>query len=567
MSKEKIPAYRGTDPYLFVSYAHADGSDVMNAIEALCAKGYRVWYDEGIEAGSDWAQKIGTSLENAAGVLFFASENSVKSPNVQRELSFAKEHSIPVLTAKMGEFKMPEELSRMLLVDQMADLGKFKTYGAFVDGIKGALDRTGANSGETKEYADKPIVFESRKKSKKAAVTAVIVIAAIAAVAFGAYSALFRNVPAVVGLSQQEAQQKVEDAGFGCTVSYNYSDEYEYGVIFEQSAEGRSLKMVPVVIKQSIGPEEDLTDVPDTVGQDVSAGAAMLLDAGITKFRVTPDDRSQGAKINSITAQSIPAGLRVSRNNVMGLDVKTDGQDIVFELNGKTFTISGSEEVLIDFDELPDAGPQEPLVLEGADGVMEAYNAEGLKEWLSPERDDSSYSIRLARDMTLKDPDYIRTLARIIVPSGVTLTIDSGARCVCMLLVERGGTVVVKSGGHLMTTMAGPEAFFNYGTIDVQPGGTIYSNMGGNINNMGGARFNLDGSFICGGYRDDDEHNNEIHVWFNNSGTVTGGGHAGVWIAVFNGEPTEDEMAEAIGILSGRLGGGISVSKGDPVDM
>ena len=102
MSAEKPRAYRGEEKIIFVSYTHKDSAEVLGAIRALNARGCRVWYDEGIEAGEDWANTLGKALEKASLVLYFASRQSVKSENVLRELTYAREHGIPILTAALG---------------------------------------------------------------------------------------------------------------------------------------------------------------------------------------------------------------------------------------------------------------------------------------------------------------------------------------------------------------------------------------------------------------------------------------------------------------------------------
>ena len=47
-------AYKGENPYIFVSYAHKDKDIVYPVIEELQNRGYRIWYDEGIEASEEW---------------------------------------------------------------------------------------------------------------------------------------------------------------------------------------------------------------------------------------------------------------------------------------------------------------------------------------------------------------------------------------------------------------------------------------------------------------------------------------------------------------------------------
>ena len=94
---ERIPAYEGKQPYLFVSYAHKDSGTVLPVIGALFGEKYRIWYDEGIAPGSEWPKNISTHLEKAAGVIVFVSERSLASINCENEVVRAKEQNKPVV--------------------------------------------------------------------------------------------------------------------------------------------------------------------------------------------------------------------------------------------------------------------------------------------------------------------------------------------------------------------------------------------------------------------------------------------------------------------------------------
>ena len=48
--------YEGNKPFLFISYAHRESEETVSTVRILHEKGYRIWYDEGIPAGSDWRQ-------------------------------------------------------------------------------------------------------------------------------------------------------------------------------------------------------------------------------------------------------------------------------------------------------------------------------------------------------------------------------------------------------------------------------------------------------------------------------------------------------------------------------
>ena len=460
-NEDLLKAYKGEEKYLFVSYAHKDRSIVLPAIKQLAADGYRVWYDEGIEVGDDWAEKIGTSLENAALILFFASKDSVKSQNCLRELTFAKEHDIPVLTVQCGTFDMPEELSRQLMTNQAAQITNYDTYGSLVKGLKPVLDRHEVGGGITVEIQDEKISFRQSGGGRKTGKIVVAILIVLCIIGFAAFRIFFGNVPSVVGSQTSDAQNAIKDAGFEPTVSYNYSDEYEYGIVFEQSSEGRTLKAVPVVIKQSIGPEEDLTDVPDTVGSHISDGARMLIDAGLTKFRIIPK-QSEKFETAYIADQSIPAGLRVSRSNLVSLDVATDGSEIEFEINGVKM-ILGKDELLIDSDEIAPE-PEDEQGLTAAeraiyDSIPLSYYADEFKKPVpitDPTLLDVLYSERspvcyLARDMVIDhQPTWMQgrgQLMMFIAPGAtVTLTGDDWARLQresIVFTVMEGGTLII----------------------------------------------------------------------------------------------------------------------------
>ncbi|MBR2676815.1 MAG: toll/interleukin-1 receptor domain-containing protein [Solobacterium sp.] len=88
---ERIPAYEGTNRYLFVSYAHKDAQSVLPVIENLYRNHYRLWYDEGITPGSEWPHNIASHLERADTVLVFSSASSIASINCENEVVRARE--------------------------------------------------------------------------------------------------------------------------------------------------------------------------------------------------------------------------------------------------------------------------------------------------------------------------------------------------------------------------------------------------------------------------------------------------------------------------------------------
>ena len=81
--------YEGQDKYIFISYCHKDRAYVFPVIEQLTKDGYRVWYDEGIDPGSEWPEIIAKHLNGSAICIAFITANSLNSHNCRREINFA----------------------------------------------------------------------------------------------------------------------------------------------------------------------------------------------------------------------------------------------------------------------------------------------------------------------------------------------------------------------------------------------------------------------------------------------------------------------------------------------
>lgn len=111
-------AYQGNDNYVFVSYAHKDKYRVLPAIEAMQKAGYNVWYDEGIEAGTEWPAYIADRLKGASLVFAFVSKNSVQSENCAEEIYYARANKKKMLIIYLEEVTLPSGLEMRLSLMQ-----------------------------------------------------------------------------------------------------------------------------------------------------------------------------------------------------------------------------------------------------------------------------------------------------------------------------------------------------------------------------------------------------------------------------------------------------------------
>jgi len=99
-------AYEGTEPYIFISYAHKDSDRVLPIVSALQERGFRMWYDAGIEAGSEWPEYIAEHLERCTVFLAFLSEAAVDSINCRQEIHFAIESRKELLIIYLEEITL-----------------------------------------------------------------------------------------------------------------------------------------------------------------------------------------------------------------------------------------------------------------------------------------------------------------------------------------------------------------------------------------------------------------------------------------------------------------------------
>ena len=117
--KKPFPAYRGDGPYIFVSYAHADAEDVYPEMAVLHDAGYNLWYDEGIEAGTEWREEIAGAISRSRLVLYFITPQSADSDHCKREVNYAIDEQIPLICVYLLPTTLPGGL-RLMLSDRQA---------------------------------------------------------------------------------------------------------------------------------------------------------------------------------------------------------------------------------------------------------------------------------------------------------------------------------------------------------------------------------------------------------------------------------------------------------------
>lgn len=75
--------------YVFISYSHNDSEKVVSIINALKARGIDIWYDEGIEAGTEWPEYIAEKIYGASVFIAFMTPSAAASMNCRNEINYA----------------------------------------------------------------------------------------------------------------------------------------------------------------------------------------------------------------------------------------------------------------------------------------------------------------------------------------------------------------------------------------------------------------------------------------------------------------------------------------------
>ena len=86
-----VHAYNGPEDYVFVSYAHRNAEALMPIMKKMQEDGYRIWFDEGIDPGTEWDANIAEHVRHCSLMLAFLSKDYLESENCKDELNFARD--------------------------------------------------------------------------------------------------------------------------------------------------------------------------------------------------------------------------------------------------------------------------------------------------------------------------------------------------------------------------------------------------------------------------------------------------------------------------------------------
>lgn len=142
-NKKIIQPYSGKKDYIFISYSHKDKKEVYPIIDKLLNDGLRIWYDDGIDPGTEWDENIAKHIEECGYFIPFISENYLKSSNCKDELNFARDLDKDRFLVYLENVNLPSGMNMRL--SRLQNIHKY-AYDSFDEFYKKLLTAKGINS-------------------------------------------------------------------------------------------------------------------------------------------------------------------------------------------------------------------------------------------------------------------------------------------------------------------------------------------------------------------------------------------------------------------------------------
>lgn len=113
-------AYEGHMDYAFVSYAHLDSLRVFKMLARMQSKGLRLWYDAGIQVGTEWDGYIASHIDDCSCFIFFATAASMASEYCIAEIErvCTEKPECPFVVVFLDDSPVPERLGLLIQDNQ-----------------------------------------------------------------------------------------------------------------------------------------------------------------------------------------------------------------------------------------------------------------------------------------------------------------------------------------------------------------------------------------------------------------------------------------------------------------
>ncbi|BCW87054.1 hypothetical protein sos41_01800 [Alphaproteobacteria bacterium SO-S41] len=113
---QTVTADPADDIDIAASYSRQDTAAVIPLLDALKARGVKVWFDKNIPGGALWEETITRNMRRAKAVVFFASKASLASDRCFDEVSAARTLRKPIIPVLVDHVRMPDDLPDRLVL-------------------------------------------------------------------------------------------------------------------------------------------------------------------------------------------------------------------------------------------------------------------------------------------------------------------------------------------------------------------------------------------------------------------------------------------------------------------
>ena len=152
---EKPIAYRGSEPFVFVSYAHADAELAYPIISGLQERGMRIWFDDGMDVGDIWDEVIPDHVEQCTAMLCLVSTRFTDSDNCLDEIHYAKEQKRELLILHLEDETLPRNFQFRYGRFHALRLSTYSDHGALLDKLAATQKLRGC-IGQAQKCAEEP---------------------------------------------------------------------------------------------------------------------------------------------------------------------------------------------------------------------------------------------------------------------------------------------------------------------------------------------------------------------------------------------------------------------------
>lgn len=127
------------------------------------------------------------------------------------------------------------------------------------------------------------------------------------------------KVPKLTGLTEEEAEERLEEAKLGCKVEEEYSDSVDAGYVISQSHEKGTVvdEGTKITIVVSLGKENTSTMVPNVIGHPEEEALSMFNKAGL-RYKNMGNQHSDNIAEGEVCAMDVNPGDEVEVDTVVG---------------------------------------------------------------------------------------------------------------------------------------------------------------------------------------------------------------------------------------------------------